>query len=168
MKILSIDPGPVQSAWLVYDPSDGECIEFGLFENDSLALWISDCNCEEVQADILAIEMIACYGMAVGEEVFETCVWIGRFIEAWEHRGQGAEQYKPWYRVFRKEVKLHLCNSMRANDSNIRQALIDRYGPGREKAIGTKKTPGPLYGIKKDLWSALAIAVTFADTRREA
>jgi len=69
--------------------------------------------------------------------------------------------------LMRKTVAAHLCNTSRANDSNIRQALIDRFGPGREKAIGTKKNPGPLYGIKKDLWSALAVAVTYADKIKE-
>jgi len=49
------------------------------------------------------------------------------------------------------------------NDSTIRQAMLDRYGPGREKAIGKKKSPGPLYGIRKDEWQALALAVTFFD-----
>jgi hypothetical protein len=44
---------------------------------------------------------------------------------------------------------------MKAKDANIRQALIDKIGPQ-----GTKKDPGPTYGISKDVWSALAIAVT--------
>jgi hypothetical protein len=29
-------------------------------------------------------------------------------------------------------------------------------------AIGRKASPGPLYGISRDVWSALAIAVTYA------
>lgn len=103
--------------------------------------------------DALAIEMIASYGMPVGREVFETCVWIGRFIEAWGG---------PYTLVYRKDVKLHLCGQPRAKDSNIRQALIDRYG-GKDRAVGKKATPGPLYGVSADVWSALAIAVTFAD-----
>ena len=65
--------------------------------------------------------------------------------------------------IYRKDVKLHLCGSPRAKDSNIRQALIDRFGPGKEKAIGLKKTPGPLYGVKSHVWAALAVAVTHLD-----
>jgi hypothetical protein len=38
--------------------------------------------------------------------------------------------------------------------------LLDRFGPGREVAVGTKRAPGPLYGIKGDEWSALAVALT--------
>jgi hypothetical protein len=62
-------------------------------------------------------------------------------------------------------VKLHLCESVRANDSNIRAALIDRFGPGKEKAVGRKATPGPLFGLKGDEWSALAIGFDGARAR---
>jgi hypothetical protein len=62
----------------------------------------------------------------------------------------------------RATVKAHLCRSAKAKDSNVRQALIDLFG-GKENAIGTKKTPGPLYGISGDVWAALAVAVTWYD-----
>src|SRR3990167_6090451 len=58
----------------------------------------------------------------------------------------------------------HLCHDSRAKDGNIRAALIDRFGPGKDRAIGRKATPGPLFGVSSDVWSALAIAVTFTDT----
>lgn len=111
-----------------------------------------------VQVDEMAIEMIASYGMPVGREVFETCLWIGRFIEAWGG---------PYTLVYRRDVKLHLCGQARAKDGNVRQAIIDRFG-GKQSAIGNKKTPGPLYGVSGDVWQALAVAITFADTRSAA
>jgi len=57
-------------------------------------------------------------------------------------------------RYFRKDIKLHLCGTNKAKDANVRQALIDCLGPP-----GTKKSPGPTYGIKSHLWAALALAV---------
>lgn len=64
----------------------------------------------------------------------------------------------------RKDVKLHLCQSPRANDATIRQALIDKFG-GKDAAIGNSKAKGPLYGITRDVWQALALAVTWWETR---
>lgn len=49
-----------------------------------------------------------------------------------------------------------------AKDANVRQALINRFG-GKDAAIGRKAAPGPLYGISRDMRSALAIAVTGHD-----
>ena len=31
--------------------------------------------------------MVACYGMPVGKEVFDTCIWIGRFIQEADELG---------------------------------------------------------------------------------
>lgn len=108
--------------------------------------------------DTVVIEGIESFGMAVGKEVFETVFWSGRF----------AEKAGVFHRVFRKQVKLHLCGSMKAKDPNIRQALIDRFGgvEGKAKAIGKKAEPGPLYGIKSHIWSALAVAVTYSDRQK--
>jgi uncharacterized OB-fold protein len=91
-------------------------------------------------------------------------------------------------------VTMHLCKSTRAKDTNVRQAIIDLYG-GEEKAIGGKKCPeckgkgwfgpgrpvcpkcdgkkwktppGPLNGIATDVWAALAVAITFAETFKPA
>lgn len=77
--------------------------------------------------DEIVIEMIASYGMPVGKEVFETCVWIGKFAQA----SNLNEEY-----IYRKDEKMNICHSMKAKDSNIRQALIDRFGE-----VGTKKNP---------------------------
>jgi len=107
----------------------------------------------------LAIEMIASYGMAVGASTFETCVWIGRFIE----RFSGDYKY-----IYRKDVKINLCNSMKAKDANVRQALLDRFEPtggGKCPQVGTKKQPGPLFGISSHMWSALAVGITYLETK---
>jgi len=152
MRLLAIDPGPVESAYVLYDTTRRTPITFAKGSNYNMREVLLSRHLAE---DLVVIEMIASYGMAVGAEVFETCVWIGRFIEATD---------SPRRRIFRRDVKLHLCGSARAKDSNIRQALIDRYGPGKDAAIGRKASPGVLYGIKADVWAALAVAVTAADT----
>lgn len=105
----------------------------------------------------LVIEMIASYGMPVGKEVFDTCVWIGKFEELAFSR-QVSTKY-----IYRKDEKMNLCHSMKAKDSNIRQALIDRFGE-----VGTKKNPGWFYGFKADVWSAYAVGVTYLDMLKEA
>jgi hypothetical protein len=57
---------------------------------------------------------------------------------------------------------MHLCGNARAKDANVRQALLDLYGDGtRQTACGVKSKPGPLYGIKKDEWAALAVGLTY-------
>lgn len=148
--LLAIDPGNMQSAIVEYF-DDSYPIYAEIMPNSR----VLDILQRGPIADQIVIEMIASYGMAVGKEVFETCVWIGRFMQAAIDRGM------PVHLMFRSEVKMHLCGTMRAKDANIRQALLDRFGPK-----GTKKQPGKLYGFKADMFAALAIAVTWSDKHR--
>lgn len=157
MRILAVDPGNTHSGWVIYDTETKRPVLFGKDENKHLRHRI-DTHYRSA-ADHMAIEMIASYGMAVGKSVFDTCVWIGRFIEVW-----GAD--RPYERVYRKDVKMHVCGQARAKDANIRQALIDMYpadGGGKVPQVGTKNNPGPLYGMSGDMWAALGVAVTAAE-----
>ncbi len=156
--ILAIDPGTTESAWCVFDGS--QVINCAIEDNQVVRGMLNRSDLTEYS---VAIEMIASYGMPVGKEVFETCVWIGRFMEA-----SIVNCAPSCSLVYRKDVKLHLCGISRAKDGNVRQSLIDRFEPsggGKIPQIGTKKQPGPLYGVSSHVWSALAVAVTFHDTR---
>lgn len=180
-RILAIDPGPKESAWVVLD---GTTVTAGMALNDALVIRLRD----YWKADVLAVEMIASYGMAVGEEVFTTCVWIGRFVEAWAG---------PFKLVPRLEVKMCLCHDSRAKDANIRTALLDRFGGksvalakprkcevckgrgtvamrrgSRERmrclscdACGWVGADGPLVRVSGHAWAALAVALTVQDGR---
>jgi hypothetical protein len=148
MTVLALDPGSENSAYVLLDAT-GRVLDHGLFANEIVLGVVRDSG-----ADVLAVEMIASYGMAVGASVFTTCVWIGRFVQEWAPR--------PHALVYRRAVKMHLCGNARAKDANVRQALLDLYGDGtRQTACGVKSKPGPLYGIKKDEWAALAVGVTY-------
>ena len=150
-RILAIDPGATQSAWLVLRSTDGRPDEFGILPNDELVreLW----HRLGGYADVV-IESVESYGMAVGREVFQTVWWAGRFHEAC------LRDYARVVQMPRRTVKLELCGSAAAKDQNVRLALLDRYG-GKDAAVGRKAAPGPLYGVSRDVWSALAIAETY-------
>jgi hypothetical protein len=151
MLLLAIDPGPTQSAAVLYAPDSLPPVRYsGILLNEEL---LGRLRVGAFGADRLAIEKVASYGMPVGAEVFETVYWSGIFAEAWGLRD------KLVVRIPRLTIKTHLCHSARANDASIRQALIDRFGKP-----GTKKHPGPTWGLKADMWAALALAVTVADT----
>lgn len=147
--ILAIDPGTSESGYVLFDGT--RVRESGVLKNDDMLVRV-----RQWPAPRLAIEMIASYGMAVGREVFETCVWIGRFQQAW--RDPTTVEL-----VYRKDVKLHLCGTPKAKDANIRQAILDLFpgaGGGKTPQIGTKAQPGPLYGVSTHAWPALGVAIT--------
>lgn len=149
MNVFAIDPGTTQSGWCIF--RDGTVCDSGVLDNVDMRERVRSAATWDPRLQ-LAIEMVASYGMAVGKEVFRTVWWSGRFAEAWLD-GSGRLPIE----VYRQDVKLHLCGTPRAKDANIRQALIDLLGPQ-----GTKKAPGPTYGVRSHAWAALAVAVTAA------
>jgi hypothetical protein len=154
VRILAIDPGNTESGYALIESSDCRPLEAYKISNTRLRDLLAggDFN----GADLVSIEMIASYGMAVGKEVFQTCVWIGRFMEAAQTSNVNL--------VYRRDVKLHHCHSAKAKDSNISQALIDRFASGQpNRGKGTKAAPGWFYGFKADIWAAYALAVMSAD-----
>jgi len=154
--VIALDPGNTETAVVVLDKEDKKILFHAKISNEMMIVQLKEFetiygkeNCE------LAIEMVASYGMPVGRSVFDTCVWIGRYIATWEGE---------FRLIVRKDVKMNICHSPKANDANIRQALMDRFGSTRELAIGTKKEPGPLYGVGNDERAALALAYTALET----
>ena len=158
-SVAAIDPGTEKSAIVVLDHAGGIAHK-RISDNRCMLPLLRDIGgISGVRA--LAVEMVASYGMPVGRSTFETVLWAGRFIEAGD---------LPHTLVYRKDVKMHLCGSMRAKDGNIRQAIIDRYpaeGGGTVPQIGTKAKPGPLHGISSHLWAALAVALYWRDNYTE-
>ena len=148
--ILAIDPGNEKSAYVMMD-GKLRPLYSGIADNGDVLTIIEETGCTH-----MAIEMVASYGMAVGATVFETVFWIGRFYE----QARANDHIVYIEKVYRKDVKMNLCQSMRAKDSSVRQALIDRFG-----VVGVKKNPGWFYGFKKDIWSAYAVGVTYWDMK---
>lgn len=151
--VLAIDPGNTETGYALICSETCRPIDIGKVDNHEL---LPRLLCADLgNADVTAIEMVASYGMAVGKEVFETCVWIGRYLQASEGKAG---------LVYRRDVKLHHCHSSKAKDSNITQALIDRFASGEaNRGKGTKAAPGWFYGFKADIWQAYALAVLVAD-----
>jgi hypothetical protein len=154
-RLLAVDPGNIESAYVIVDAETCEPLAFDKVPNHGLLQMIWGFPSP------VYIEMIASYGMPVGQEVFDTCVWIGRFAEAHAQ----ATGYLPEL-IKRKSVVLHHCQSARAKDANVTQALVDRFTPGQPNhGKGTKATPGWFHGFRTDVWQAYALAVYIADTR---
>uniref|UniRef100_A0A6M3XHK4 Holliday junction resolvase RuvC n=1 Tax=viral metagenome TaxID=1070528 RepID=A0A6M3XHK4_9ZZZZ len=153
MRVLAIDPGPELSAWVLWD---GETIGgMNISNNQELInnpyLWdLKTCG-----ADVLVVEKIMSYGMTVSTSIFDTVFWTGRFCQAW-----GGE----FFRVPRMEVKMHFCHNSRAKDSNIRQAILDRFEPDLKPR---QRPKGILKGVSRDIWAALAVAIYWIDLHGE-
>jgi len=180
MKIIGIDPGNVKSALvgIKTDPVPSVPI-YHLLLNKEIEQIIEGLS--QNGSYHVFIEMVANMGMVVGKSIFDTCRQVGKFEKTFEK----ALNIEPIL-IYRKDVKMYLCNSTRAKDTNIRRALIELWG-GDNKAIGGKKClkckgkgwagvgrpvcpkcngdkwkhpPGPLKYLHDDLWASLGVAMT--------
>lgn len=151
MEILSLDVGTSESAYCLISSDNYKPIKFGKIANEELLKIV-----KAEKYDELIYEEFQCYGMPIGESTIKSITWNGRYIQSALDRGKNV------FPIYRKEEKMNLCQSMKAKDSNIRQALIDRFGE-----VGTKKAQGWFYGFKKDVWAAYAVGTTYLDKKKE-
>lgn len=164
MNVFAIDPGNEQSAWCIMN-DQYELVEFGKDSNNLVMKKLKDKLDIYIKfvpyIDYVVLERVASYGMPVGREVFETCEWIGRYA-------QEAEKITFVDYIYRRDEKLYLCFDSKAKDSNIRAALIERFAKHDFKnGRGTKTNPDYFYGVKADIWAAIAVAVTYLDMQKE-
>jgi Holliday junction resolvasome RuvABC endonuclease subunit len=140
-SLIAIDPGTFQSAYIVMG-TDKKIFDFDIVENEKMFEICQSCMNNEA-----AIEMIRSYGQCVGQEVFDTVKWLGAYWGVFKRRKIPCDLY------FRPDIKSSVCGNPNGDDADVRRHLIMRYG-----VQGKKKNPGPTYGIRKDIWSALAVA----------
>lgn len=156
-RVIGLDPGSTRSGVVVWDPlAPAAVVSADLWSNEETRVALRTDILRVHRPAVLVLEMPVASGMPASNDLFITIRWIGRFVESWA--GEVAYVHRP-------DVKLHVCGSRAARDPNVRAALIDRFGGAL--AIGTKRMPGPLYGVVEDMWAALAVAVTYGDQLRE-
>jgi hypothetical protein len=141
-SVLAIDPGTHQSGYVVFLKGGG-VLKAGVLPNAEIMDVI-----RKSDADLLAIERIVSYGMAVGQETFDTCIWTGRMMEVWPCPDEVLL-------IERKVVKKYVCGKSSVGDPEVRAGLIKMVGPS-----GSKRAPGPTYGVTSHAWAALGVAVT--------
>lgn len=159
--ILAFDPGDQFTAYCLID-DDRRPVEHGKVQNEEALRYLYGRFDEETKLEAVVIEMVASYGMAVGKSVFETCVMIGRLTEAAKTIGVPVDY------IYRMEEKVTICHDSKAKDSNIRQALIDRFAQHDLKnGKGTKKDPDWFYGFAKDVWQSYAVGIAWLDKKEK-
>jgi hypothetical protein len=181
--ILSIDPGPEYSGLVIYQ--NGTVCAAGDIHNEIIGSFLDGYHFFDsithgyikiAECTGCVIEDIVFQGQMVGKSVFETAKKIGDFRTAWRIRRDFEAKLMP-----RNDVLNYLCGSShfrdpktgrlkRLTDSKVKRAIMAKFpetGGGASPQIGTKKQPGPLYIMKglKHAWSALGLAITFAETR---
>ena len=149
--ILGIDPGPTHCGFVLYDATAQRVIES--HKQIEVVEAITGIDIYAGRVDLVAIEMVQSYGIA-GASLLQTARSVGRLEQA------ATGLRLPTRLVYRREVLRALDVTGNGNrDSLVRQRLIEMHGGERRAAMGTKKAPGPLYGVSSHAWAALAVAV---------
>lgn len=153
MRLLAIDPGNVESAYVVMDRDTQKPLEHEKVGNEELEKRLLG---GELEFDEAVIEVISSYGLPVGKDVHQTCMEIGRLSAIVESLG------KKMYGCYRRDVKLHLTGIASSKDVNVRAALIEMYAKHDFKnGKGTKDNPDWWYKFRADEWAAAGLAVCY-------
>jgi len=150
--IFSLDVGSTHTGYAILEGigklhRNKDYPTFGKVPNEELQVlifdWYSKCH--------FAIEYPKYqFGMPFHDTHIRMVEWVGRIMQMIEDLGG------KYYRVFRYREGVVMCNSPLTSDAKIRAAVIAIFGPP-----GTKKDPGPTYGVTGDVWQAIAVGTTY-------
>lgn len=174
MLLLAVDPGTTESAY-VGMKSDYEIITKAKVPNEKL-LELITLGCydalviECMEARTLNVGRADAPPQKIGNETYETCYWIGRYMEAAYRRGMDV------HRVTRGEEKSALIPTKKNKlpplpppvpksvDAKIRAGLIRRFAKhDMINGKGKANNRDTFYGFKADMWAACAVGVTYLD-----
>lgn len=188
MNILSIDPGPGKCGTVVYDTENHRVLVAGDVPPHEVLSWIyrreASNDSRGARFEFVCCEDIVSMGMAVGQSVFDTCKWIGRFSEAFNSLASPSyDQFNEIGLISRRDVKTILAGGSTypdpitgarktVTDTVVKRIVKSRFpatGGGKDPAIGTKSARGPLWMMKgkafEHSWQALAVAIAYQETR---
>lgn len=146
MKLLAVDPGKTIGFVLFVGGEPrlmGELSDYRKLSQDTDLVYMLDAVC---------IETIVPYSQQLQQDVINTCMQIGGIADRFR------QQQIPVYMVTRPEVKRHLFGKQSGTDAEVRRAVLERLGE-----VGTKKTPGPCYGMKGHMFAAAAVGILAID-----
>lgn len=169
--ILAIDPGTSKSAYCMMR-TDYSIISAAKVDNDD-ALKLVKIG----EYDGLVIECMEARHVqngVIGAETYDTCYWIGRYMQAAIDRG------KPVNRVYRADERKRLVPTKKnklpphpstvgqSADAQIRATLIRRFAKHDLKnGKGKAACKDTFYGFHADMWSACAVGVVHLDKQQE-
>lgn len=159
MEILAIDPGPEHSGFVIMSVTDTVKVLDAESEIENTDLLKEPALKDQAKA--LVIEWVANYGNIVGDSLFRTAYWAGRFDQA--HIGVPPD---PAARITRRDAAQILVGKSSVKDSVLhgrcREIVSIINGVDERSLKGTKGSPGPLYGVTGHAWSALAVGLAWA------
>ncbi len=156
--VIGIDPGPQTSGLVVYRlPQTGG---WGLVLRSYKEATLEQVRMELGQACVerdltpndVEVVLECTQAGPPSTHVVKTTEVVGRIMEACDSRGL------TWHAYYRREVLQALgCARTGNKDSLVRCAVIELHGGDKKTACGTKKNPGPLYGVASHAWQALGV-----------
>ncbi len=174
MKIMAIDPGTTESAYVIMD-DQYQIFSADKVGNDVVLSIIADAPgldaviIEDIEPRYSSTDRSAA-GAVMGQSTIETIKAFGRF--SWQAALRGLMVGS----VFRRDERSCLIPTKRNGlpplpetapkhaDGQIRVSLVRRFARhDKERGRGTMANPDTFYGFHGDMWQAMAVGVTWLD-----
>lgn len=195
-NVLTLDVGSLYTGWVAFELPGGDTLPEPLAWGKSSNQRLRDAMLDKAETDNglqglhLVVEMIRPRGEPVSYDTMFMLTELGRFLGIFEMLA-GLE----YHYVFRQDAKQVLTGRSGSNDSQVRKAIQQLYGPERFdrgkqcercKGSGTRgpankrttcsrcdgsgmsRQRGDLAGFVADAWQALAAAVAWHQQYRQA